>query len=248
MDVPSNYKLTIITLWRGGWSVVQQAVLDYLLNEEFPDKTLFLWTVEPGAETERILEEAWHVPSQADQAMQMILIPGAVGKLTHWQKHQRVADLYNAVLHGVTSRRVLLVEDDVVACVGDYARLEAERSMLPPDTAVLMGAYRSRFRPERVCACGDQGYFPWSSETSEPRAAHWTGGGFTLYDNSALQSGLPLAPELCGQTVQGWDVTLCRRIRNNGGKVFVSGSVKVEHRCPEVLKYLGENQKGTVPH
>lgn len=232
--------MTVVTLWRYGWSTVQQAVLTFLHQERFPDGTHFYWAAEGGGGQERALEAGERMLLQLGHSLESYKVDPVVGDT--WTKHQHVASLYNTAVPRIRTPLALFVEDDEVAGVGTVAALLAFWRLLPPSTAALMAAYRSRFRPDAICARRLDGtYLPWpNDERRGLMRCLWVGGGFTLYATQAIQACLPYVPCAIHGGVHGWDMSLCASLHDRHRHLFVHQGVRVAHHCPEVLGYCGE--------
>ena len=190
--------ITVVTLWRHGWTDSQGAVMRWLQGETWPRGTQFLWTAATDSPTEEHLERAIGGFPRVDLGFELKLAPDAPPK-TNIQKHALVAGLYNAILPEVRTPNVLFVEDENVPRVGDLSRLGELYQSLPTDGAALMGAYRSRYHCDEVSASKDGVAFPWDKTYEEAiLEAHWIGGGFTLYDTNSVLKCLPLIPEIIG--------------------------------------------------
>lgn len=202
--------------------------MEYLLQENFPQGTQFVWTVEAGSDTAEILLAAADDTRLDHGIIDVLEIDLPAGKR---DKHQLVTGLYNTALAKVEAALVLLIEDDVVAPVGTYAKLTAAWDALPEHAAACMVAYRSRTRPEYFCA-GDiyQGYVPLAApRDAEPLEMNWVGGGFTLYLYSEVRKCLPVKALDMGGWTKGWDVDLCEKLRAAGSAAFLLRNVVAEH-------------------
>jgi hypothetical protein len=242
--------LTVVTLWRAGWCDAQQQVLHWLCTEPFPHNTIFFWTVQEGSETASHLETAWieRLAPRQDRGVELVEV-SSVTPVTEVERHSLIAGLYTEVLSNVISDIVLLVEDDVVPPVGCAAVLLKTLAGQGPDTAAVMGAYRSRQRTNCICAHYLQGvYIPWetnlsslASDGNKPAAllpAAWVGGGLTLHRSSWLKPYLPLEIALHPHWVEGCDMVLSSRVIAGGGLLWVLPEIRAQHLCPEVVAFL----------
>jgi hypothetical protein len=237
-------ELTVVTLWRPGWCKAQENTLTWLLQEGFPSGTRFIWAVPEGGEGERVLSEAAMAVhnKRKDVTLELVTVPGDE-VTTRYEKHELVADLYTDILMSVTTEFVLLIEDDHVPPFGGSASLRNTLDALPERTAAVMGAYRSRQRPDCACAADLRGqYLPWDSWNERaPVEVSWVGGGFTLYKTRNIWQCLPLRMTVSGSpsnpVIYGWDCNLSKALRQRGGALFIAPSIKVVHACPEVLAY-----------
>ena len=158
--------LTVVTLWRGEWNPVQADLLRWMVNEKFPRETRFAWVAPEGSTAEIALEKAWVEFDAGDEGYSCDFIPTpAVPVRGNVEKHQLVAALYNEALRGVRSEWVMFVEDDVIPPAGGVERLLTTMLAQPLDTAVVAAAYRSRVRPNAVCAMDARWvYLRWPDE------------------------------------------------------------------------------------
>jgi hypothetical protein len=235
-----RFAAAIVTLWRADWNPAQQRLIDWFLREQFPAGALFVWVTVKGSEAERRLIEYWPALAErcAGASLELIATP-PLRNTSAREKHEAVASLYNLALERVDSVLALFVEDDVIAMSGAVQDIFARERKLPPETAAIMAAYRSRILPGCVCASDHQGrYLPWPDHRAAGRVeCGWLGGGFTLYRKRWIQRFLPFFMEEREGIVSGWDVNLCRQLREAGGRLFVDTAIRAGHHCAEVLDY-----------
>lgn len=229
--------VTVVTLWRSGWSNSQQDVLDWLVGEEFPVGTQFVWTVVAGSETEEILSEAWEAMEAhgRNYTADLIEVP-ALNIRSELERHQVVAQLYDEALRSVEHDRVLFLEDDVVPETGAFAELSKSFSELPSDTALLGACYESRTRANHWCASDTRGNYlrvDVAGIDAGVREIGWVGGGLTLYRTDELLRSRPFHATAMHGWVKGWDVNLCERLRRRGLRLYLHTGVRAEHRFAE---------------
>jgi hypothetical protein len=214
--------------------------MDWMERERFPDDTRFIWVTVENSECERQLRAHWRNLEQRGPTWTCELIgTPSPDVLNPRDKHTAIASLYNLAFERIAGDHVLLIEDDVIASAGAVQRIIDSRLKLPGDTAAVMATYRSRVVPESICASDARGhYHPWpKGNRSEWIECEWIGGGFTLYQRSWIERCRPVFMEERGGRISGWDVNLCRKIKEGGGRLFVDPAIRGEHRCSEVLSY-----------
>lgn len=246
--------LTIVTLWRAKWGAAQDAVLAWLLAEEFPVGSHFIWTVQEDSPAAACLEAGLaSLNAHRGRHTTELITTGPQAPTTREEKHLLVADLYSDALNELGSPLTLLVEDDVVGPAGATGRLLDCLSGLPAETAAVMAAYRSRAKPDCTCASDLQGrYIPWENlpgpSAMDPLLpCRWIGGGLTLYRSPDLRACLPMEVDCSRGWIRGWDVTLCGKLVGAGKKLFLHGGVRAGHMCPEVLGRFPDPAASTIP-
>ncbi len=228
--------LSVVTLWRGTWSAVNEVLLDWMQKEIFPEGTQFVWVAPEGSEAERKLEAEWGVFESQERGYTCSLTgTGAVPAFgSRVEKHQIVAALYNEALSSVgDSDTVIFIEDDVIPEHGASAALLAALQRRP-QAGAIMAAYPRRSNQNEVCAMGlDRRYIPWPKDDDcRLLEVDWMGGGFVVYRGDALrQAGALFATGQGALLTAGWDVNLCRALRKNGFRSFVDLGNRAEHRC-----------------
>ena len=234
--VDARGPVSVVTLWREGWSDTQQAVLEWLLEEEFPPSTQFVWTVVAGSETEEILAEAWEAMDARgmNYTADVIEVP-AISVRAELERHQLIAQLYEEALRSVNHDRVLFLEDDVVPERGAFDVLARCLSELPGDAALVGGCYESRTRPNHWCASDTRGNYLriGDDESTAVREIGWVGGGLTLYRTDEVLRARPLYATARHGWVKGWDLNLCERLRRQGLRLYLHPGVRAEHRFHE---------------
>ena len=226
--------LTVVTLWRGEWNPVQADLLCWMVKEDFPRGTRFVWVAPEGSTAEFVLEKAWEEFDAREDGYRCDFVPThAVAVRNNVEKHHLVAALYNEALRGVRSEWVMFIEDDVVPAAGGAEKLLGTMLAQSPDTAVVAAVYRSRWRPNAVCATDTQGaYLKWPDDGEYWLVeVLWSGGGFAIYRGTALRgAGTLFAKSDRERLWGGWDVNLCKALRKNGYRVFVNMGTRAEHR------------------
>ncbi len=230
---------TVVTLWRTGWSASQAAVMAWLQGEDWEPGTKFLWSAPSGSETMEQLERAvGQFPAEGEFEFEAMDAPSASPNGLV-EKHALVAGLYMEAVQRCTTEKVLFLEDDNLPLVGAYPRLRAAFERTAADVAAIMGIYRSRRLPAKVCARNRTGYLDWHMAAAATQLeVEWLGGGFTLYRRKALVQGLPYNPIVTsGGIMKGWDVVLCEKLRREKFRFIIDGTNRVAHACPEVISW-----------
>jgi hypothetical protein len=236
-SIPSE--LSVVTLWRPGWTPTQAAVMAWLQNERWPRDTCFYWSAAADSQTAGVLESAiQQFAAGCDYKFEITLVPGENVKST-LQKHVLVGALYTEIVAKVNTPLLLMVEDDNIPQPGAWPRMKKCFHNVPATTGAVMGAYRSRQRCDQVCARQGGNYIPWPSVSETGLLeAEWIGGGFTLYKTERIQACLPFDPNIkSGRLAGGWDRVLSKKMKKQGDQLFVDASNRVAHACPEVLDW-----------
>ena len=238
-DSEGEEGLTVVTLWRGEWSPVQMDLLSWMVKEQFPAGTRFVWVAPEGSTAEAALEEAWAEFDARGQEYICDFVPTpAVSVRSNVEKHHFVAALYNEALRGVRSECVMFIEDDVIPAAGGVERLLMVMLAQPRDTAVVAAAYRCRENPDVVTAADARWVYPqWPDEdVSGLVGVLWAGGGFAIYRGMAMRGAGTLFAQSNGEQLWGgWDVNLCKALWGNGYRVLVDMRIRAEHRFEEAV-------------
>ena len=233
-DRESEDGLTMVTLWRGDWSPVQADLLRWMAAEKLPAGTKFVWVAPEESATEAALEDGWAAFEARGEGYSCEFVPTPTVEVHSFvEKHHFVAALYNEALKGVRSKWVVFVEDDVIPAAGGVERLLAVAQAQPLDTAVIAAAYRRRENPDEVTATdANWVYFPWPDEDACGLVeVLWAGGGFTIYRGTALRGAGMLYAQSDGCRLWGgWDVNLCKTLREQGYRVFMDMGIRADHR------------------
>lgn len=232
------YTLGIVTLW-GGKSKVVDRLLKWYQDEEFPPYTSLYWVENGDVEDVRLKE---HVKSLCNKFKNISLTssrgsykPSSEGEeYLVWERHQHVANLYNAVIPRVNEDLLLFVEDDCIPPMGGLRKLH---DCIKPwgGVALVGGAYASRTSPEHACASVRTAFWGDSpkleSLPEEPIQVGMIGGGFTLAGNWALKKALPFECNRhpANNSLTGWDGNLGICLNKLGYRAYLHGGVKVEH-------------------
>jgi hypothetical protein len=230
--------ITVVTLWREGWSATQEAVLDWVMGEDFPPGTQFVWTVVAGSCTEENLSRALeHMEGRGlGYSIELIEVPPARAS-SELQRHQIVAELYEEAARSVLHDKVLFLEDDVIPSPSAYRSLATRFDSLPEDAALLGACYESRARPRHWCASDTQGnYLTMDGTSGGLQEVGWVGGGFTLYRTDEVLRARPFFASGKPGWVKGWDLNLCERLRRQGNRLFVHTGLQAEHRFADAMR------------
>ncbi len=234
--MPSGRELSVVTLWRGPWSPVNESLLEWMKSETFPEGTQFVWVAPEGSEAESKLSDSWaKFESQNRDYTCSLTTTGVVPAFGNQvEKHQIVAALYNEALTNVgDSEAVIFIEDDVIPKHGASGALLAALQR-QPQAGAIMAAYPRRSNRNEVCALGlNRAYVPWpKGDDCRVLEVEWMGGGLVIYRGNALrQAGELFATGKGTRLSAGWDVNLCRALKKNGYRSFVDLGNRAEHRC-----------------
>lgn len=237
-----------LTLW-GGASPAVARLLDYILTEDWPEKTHFLWQfsskVSEREKCLRLIPAALQLMDRG-HTVEMWVAPAApTYENTDPAKHEHIAGLYRDAF-GRASRfdYCLSIEDDNIP---QPKSLEQLMEHMHPSIAQIGGIYRIRGSPEWINA-SDSLECPWtpvlaSSVLPVVMDTPMMGAGYTLYQGKALRRMRPVqcivTPQPNGPAhVAGWDDWVGREFARLGYQSVSDGGVWVEHITPEVLRYL----------
>lgn len=253
---PQHERWEIVTLFAGRAELLQRWMARFAecvryippdgrgVDPADPPYSRYHWVIDPavglefrqelGRYRQQMLETVHiHQPQEGDLDYQRLDGPLRV----HW----RVAALLNWLLPQLedTTDFLLLWEDDIFPQVLT-AGILMDAMLQDPEAAAVAAPYLSRHNRVfgrnptdmsivvgHLMGGSRQGNLRLSElADKEPRPAGLVGGGYTLYDLTAVRPCLPLAPGLHG----GWDTDLCMKLLEHGRKLYLHGGAYVEHR------------------
>jgi len=163
-------------------------------------------------------------------------------------RHEHVANMYDKILSSISEDLVMMIEDDNIGPIDGIRKLF---NLLNPsdhstNIAMVGGKYRSRSNPN--CCCASFTAERWiavkyDSVKDLTIPVKMMGGGFTLYNNSAIKKALPIKCTNDKRGLIGWDGNLGIKFHQHKYTSYLVGSVPVQHRCKEVII---EYEKGRI--
>lgn len=149
------------------------------------------------------------------------------------EKHQHVANLYNEIIPKINEDFILTFEDDVVPPLDGVKKLFDEIS-LPTKIGAIGGVYASPTNKTETTASLDEGIWqnniPLQNIPKSPIKVNFIGGGFTLWNNSAIKKIVPAIVSFNKYGgLTGWDNNFSLKIREKGYNIYLHGDVICEH-------------------
>jgi len=225
-----------------GDTILLQGWGNYLMTCELPPKIRL--TILVDTDDQAFLDNVflWHSRLlERFVAVTLLRRPATVPAIDgKYAPHYRVTQLYARVLPGVAADTdfVWLLEDDIrppllaLRTLHDDGFPHAERN------GICAAVYPARGCPERIT--GTRSLYRWKPDLwwseIEPglHPIAMMPGGCSLYRGSALRQALPAHWRWASKTAaQGWDMAICRNMRDAGWTVNYHGSVKCEHHVKD---------------
>lgn len=149
------------------------------------------------------------------------------------EKHQHVANLYNDIIPKINEDFILTLEDDVIPPL-DGAKKLFDQISLPTKIGAIGGVYASPTNKDETTASLDndiwQNSIPLKNIPNTPIKVNFIGGGFTLWNNSAMKKIIPAKVSFNKYGgLTGWDNNFSLDIIKENYDIYLHGDVICEH-------------------
>lgn len=227
--------LTVVMLVAG--RDITEEIIAWVVKEKWPKEINFVFVDDSGKRNFNKRLREWVEPLY-DFASSVSIVKANDNQrindeLGKWEQvHYHVSELYNQVLPGIQSEFVMTLEDDVLPPKGGAFQLFLDIASHNQVKVAVSGVYESRdHRDHAAVSMQKDAWRDMPKLEDIPKELHEVGmipGGFSLYQNWALQLALPLTVTHTPDKI-GWDGTLSKRFSSMGYPVYLDGRVICKH-------------------
>lgn len=225
----------LITLFAGREHCYER-LMRWYLDAELPPLTEVVWVdnSRSRAFNQRLWRSLDALVRRRPEIKNVSIIrnPAELPSRKHFDIHNHVGRMYNAVLHDTQAEIVVTVEDDTIPPVSGLRSIVAP---LQPwgKVAAVSGLYACRDNP-KVCVASHE-RFHWARMPiweSLPHTEYMTvgmvGGGFTAWNTPILKHVLPMRG-LVEPNVLGWDGMVCASLNRLGYHFQLAVRCRCDH-------------------
>jgi hypothetical protein len=234
-----NGGLTVVTIWRSNWNIVQASLLEWFIKEPFPRDTHFVWLTSEGGRSEIQLENRWrHMESRGVGYTLELIITEVINCITPVEEEFIEALLYNEALSVTESGWFIFVSDNVIPESGGAKKLWEAIIAQPVDVAMIAAACSRKENAAFISAQDMNGrYLTWTEvDQKSTLEVRWASAAFAIFRNHDIRaSGKLFATSLGRIVIDNWIISLCKKLRESNRRVLLDINNRVQNRFPDVF-------------